>query len=69
MRNNKEFLATLNYCKSKISFKEFSFNLPLIFQVTEIENSTYEDFISYQTTNEDFFKYVGTFNIHKKYNN
>lgn len=55
MSKKKEFLLTLNFCKNNF-FKKFTFELPLIYQINdrEIENSTYEDFISYQTTNAEF---------------
>ena len=43
----------INYCMKFKNFK-FSYELPLLYQIQQeqLENCNYEDFLSYQTTND-----------------
>ena len=57
--NDEEFQKVLAYC---YQFKNFNFNydLPLLYQIHPelLENGSYEDFISYQTTNIELENYL-----------
>ena len=50
---------TLNYCYNFRNFI-FTYELPLLYQIHQdlLENGNYEDFISYQTTNENLEAYL-----------
>lgn len=54
-----EFRNVMEYCLN-MKGVEFVFDLPLIYQVEEceIEKGSYEEFITYQTTNEHLLEYL-----------
>ena len=54
-----EFRKVMEYCLA-MKGVEFLFDLPLIYQVEEceIEKGSYEEFITYQTTNEHLLEYL-----------
>ena len=51
--NDKSVQMAINYCMKFKNFK-FSYELPLLYQIQQeqLENCNYEDFLSYQTTND-----------------
>ena len=57
--NDKNLQNALNYCYKFKNFN-FTFDLPLLYQIHPefLENGNYEDFISYQTTNEYLEEYL-----------
>ena len=57
--NDKNIQNALNYCYKFKNFN-FTFDLPLLYQIHPefLENGNYEDFISYQTTNEYLEEYL-----------
>ena len=57
--NNENIQKALNYCYQFKDFN-FTFELPLLYQIHQdlLENGNYEDFISYQTTNESLEEYL-----------
>ena len=57
--NDKNIQNALNYCYKFKNFT-FTFELPLLYQIHPefLENGNYEDFISYQTTNEYLEEYL-----------
>ena len=54
-----QLIKSINYVWKFRNFK-FTFDLPLIYQVEqkELENANYEDFISYQTYNEENLNFL-----------
>ena len=57
--NDENFQKALYYCYQFKDFN-FTFELPLLYQIHQelLENGNYEDFISYQTTNENLEDYL-----------
>ena len=57
--NDEKFQKTLSYCYKFRNF-HFTYELPLLYQIHQdlLENGNYEDFISYQTTNENLEVYL-----------
>lgn len=47
----------IKYCYNYINFP-FIFDLPLLYQVhqSKLDGDSYEDFLSYQTTNDNYFQ-------------
>ena len=57
--NDVELQKCFKYCYNFIDFK-FTFELPLLYQIHQekMNGDSYEDFITYQTTNEFFIPYL-----------
>ena len=57
--NDENIQKTLSYCYKFKNFN-FTYELPLLYQIHQdlLENGNYEDFISYQTTNENLEVYL-----------
>ena len=57
--NDKNIQKALEYCYKFKNFN-FTYELPLLYQIHQelLENGNYEDFISYQTTNENMESYL-----------
>ena len=57
--NDENIQKALGYCYKFKNFN-FTFELPLLYQIHQdlLENGNYEDFISYQTTNENLESYL-----------
>jgi hypothetical protein len=57
--NDKNIQRALEYCYKFKNFN-FTYELPLLYQIHQelLENGNYEDFISYQTTNENMESYL-----------
>ena len=57
--NDENIQKTLSYCYKFRNFN-FTYELPLLYQIHQdlLENGNYEDFISYQTTNENLEVYL-----------
>ena len=58
--NNEMLQKGIKYFYNNYIKFEFTFDLPLIYQVhpEKLDEDSYEDFLSYQTTNDNFFKVV-----------
>ena len=57
--NDKQIQNAIKYCYNYISFP-FIFDLPLLYQIhqSKLDGDSYEDFLSYQTNNDNFYKVI-----------
>ena len=55
--NDQNVQKAIQYCYNYINFP-FIFDLPLLYQVhqSKLDGDSYEDFLSYQTTNDNYYK-------------
>jgi hypothetical protein len=57
--NDERIQKAIKYCYNYINFP-FIFDLPLLYQVhqSKLDGDSYEDFLSYQTNNDNFYKII-----------